>query len=44
MSGEKDKDGDELVVTLRTALECCRIYTQHVYEGERAPAVATQAF
>ena len=44
MSGEKEEDGDELIVMPRAALECCRIYTQHVYEGKGAPAAASEAF
>ena len=44
MSGEKEEDGDELIVMLRAALKCCGIYTQHVSEGKGAPAMAAEAF
>ena len=44
MSGEKEEDGNELVVMSRAALESCRIYTQSMSEGKGAPAAAAEAF
>ena len=44
MSGEKEKDGDELIIMPKAALECCRIYNQHVSKGKGAPEAAVKAF
>ena len=44
MSWEKKEDEDELVITPKSALECCRIYTQHISEGKGAPVVVVEAF
>ena len=45
MSGEKEEDGDELIVTPGAAhIEYCRIYTQCESEGKGAPAAAAEAF
>ena len=44
MSGDKEKDRDELVIIPRAALEFCWIYTQCMSEGKGALAAATKAF
>ena len=43
MSGEKEEDGDRLIITPKAVLECCRIYAQHVYKGKGVRAAAAEA-
>ena len=41
--GKREGDEEELIITSRAMLECCRIYTQFVSEGKGAPAIPAEA-
>ena len=41
---ENKSNDEELVITLKAALECCKLYTECMGKGKGAPAMATEAF
>ena len=44
VSEEKGDNEDELIITTKATLNCCRIYTQRVAESKGAPTVASEVF
>ena len=44
VSRENGNGEDKLIITPKSVLECCSIYTQQVAEGKGALVVATKVF